>query len=87
MAAISNTHYDNLAQGKDCCDCLRNKCTDLKHEVYKKLNSSILFIVGDEDTVICNKLSRDIFVQMVMGKRADKQLKFIEIKGMDHGPF
>ena len=65
MSAIVERHYNYLNQGKECSECLRNKCADPTHEVYKKLDASILFIVGDAENVVCNKRTREIFVQMV----------------------
>ena len=87
MLGITEIFENHLNRGKNCSDCLRNKCTDMTHEVYKKLDASILFITGDEDDVVWNPRTREIFVQMVMGKRTGQELKYIEIAGMNHGPF
>ena len=34
MLAITNKYYNHLQEGKDCPDCLRNKCSDPTHNVY-----------------------------------------------------
>lgn len=87
MARIMSRAEERLEEVAYCWDCMRNSCSDMTHNVYGRIQTSLMIIIGTQDDVVDNELTKKIFMAMDLGKGKDQELKLVELNDLDHTPF
>lgn len=68
MFRITERAEERLLQGYFCWDCMRNDCSDQTHNLYGRIETSLMVIIGSLDDVVDNSITKDIFSAMELGK-------------------